>query len=386
MDELFLKRMANNKATSIGLGGKLVDDSNIVEDKLFDTSRSYKKGMLYDWNLNEISEVDYRFEKFLITYGDSEEVEYRVQFRPNFQPEYLYKDLYHKKDGRERFGFYLDVPDYEKGTVEKWLIVGKDDRTAFDKYNAYRCNWVFEWVHEGKYMSCLGVYQDAKDASFQGSGNEKLGGTAVGGQYNIILPSNEDVETIDLGYSFIIGDSIKRPRVYFIKNINDLDSFGVTRYYAKRKLFNPHTDFYGVLNEASEYEFVFDTPIDDLPEQYGGAYHAICGCLKGKKQDVITEVVEDWELNTTYKYLYVNGNGAIIEATSPNGVTCEWHILIDGEEYTIDELSDYFDINISNNKMTIKAINKDIAKYIVTIAIYDKYKNYYDSVDLEVKI
>ena len=386
MDELFIKRMEKNMASSRGLGGKLVEDTNIVEDKLFDTSRSYKKGMLYDWDLNEIEEVEYRFEKFLITYGDSEEVEYRVQFRPNYHPEHLHKDLYYRKDGKDRYGFYLDVPNYEKDVVEKWLIVGKDARTAFDKYNAYRCNWVFEWVHDGKYMSCLGVYQDAKDASFQGSGKEKLGGSSVGGQYNIMLPSNKDVATIGLGYSFILGDNPLSPSVYYVKHINDMDSFGVTRYYVKRKLFNPHTDYFGVINNENMYDFVFDLPIDDLPPEYGGTYHAICNCLKGKKANVIEEIHDDWELITTDKYLYVNGSGANIRAVSSTAGTCKWHIIIDNVEYGIDDLNGYFDINIENNVLNIKATNRDMAKYIVTISIYDNNKSYFDSVDLEVRV
>ena len=45
------------------LGGKLLEDSDIIDDRNFSTDPNYKKGMLYDWDMNELEEVEFKFEK-----------------------------------------------------------------------------------------------------------------------------------------------------------------------------------------------------------------------------------------------------------------------------------------------------------------------------------
>ena len=63
---------------------------------------------------------------------------------------------------------------------------------------------------------------------------------------------------------------------------------------------------------------------------------------------------------------------------------------MDGEDYTekLNELYDYLDISIdeSDHTFTIAAINKDLAKYIISVKIYDDSRTYYDFVEMEVAI
>jgi len=99
------------------------------------------------------------------------------------------------------------------------------------------------------------------------------------------------------------------------------------------------------------------------------------------------EIIE-WKIENDDKFIYVNGSTIKIIATSPTNFddNCEWHFIIDNIEYTIEDLKDYFSIQIKENVCFIKAINKIMAKYIITIAIFDLTKSYYDSIDLEVKL
>ena len=106
MSELFNKRM-NMLLQSGSLGGKLLEDSDILDDRNFSNDSNFKVGMLYDWDMNELEEVEFKFEKIKTWTADGSAVEYMIRFRPNYNPEYKFKDSYYRNDGKERFGFYI---------------------------------------------------------------------------------------------------------------------------------------------------------------------------------------------------------------------------------------------------------------------------------------
>ena len=124
-----------------------------------------------------------------------------------------------------------------------------------------------------------------------------------------------------------------------------------------------------------------------------------------------------WTLTNSSEQLYVYGYPQVITAIPENKdttITYNWRIFIDNEdviseldnEYTggltdtfISDylkykegdadsyyLQDYFDISIDDKKhtFTIAAINKNMANYIIKIAIYDKNGNRFDAVEMEV--
>lgn len=384
MDDLFDKRMMIAMKHG-SLGGKLNEDSNYIENKTFSNDPNFRRGYLYDWNMNKLDKVDFKFEKVKTFTAEGYEVEYMVHFRPDFNPEYYYKEKYYKKDGRERVGFYIDVYDYSKKIFEKWIIVGKDDRVTFDRYNAFKCNWCFEWVTENRYCNCVGVLRDALSGN-ESINTDSLGGTSVTGSMYIILPSNENVQKINLGTKFIISDNINNPQTYEVININDTSPLGLTKIFLKQCLFNPHTDVCGNINEMVNNKFCFELPIEDLPSEYGGQYHKICNCIisKGLPDEEIPSA-NDWKIKCDNNTLFVNGFNTVVEAISgTDGAVCEWHIFVDNIEYSIEELSGYFDINIEENVFNIKCINKVMVNYIVKISIYDEKKTYYDSIEMEV--
>lgn len=387
MDELFNKRMGV-ALKSGSLGGKLLEDSDLLVERNFSNDANFKTGMLYDWDMNELEEVEFKFEKTKTWTAEGNAVEYMIHFKPNYNPEYLFKDKYFKKDGRERFGFYIDVLDVPKNKKEKWLILGKDDRVAFDRYNAFKCDWCFEWITDGKYHNCIGCIRDAQDSSMKNLKDDGLGGSIVNDELSILMPSNKNVANISLGTRFMIGDSSAQPRVYEAVRLQDTSPIGTTKVYLKQRLYNSHTDVCGIVNEMSTNDFCFDLPLPDLPEGFGGQYHMICNCLKSKGLPVEPSQKDvDWKLNCTAKYLYINGQEVIIKATSSNeDALCEWHIFVDDEEYPRGDLLDYFDITITDREFRIKAINKVMSKYVVKVAIYDLEKSYYDSVEMEVRL
>lgn len=397
MSDLYSKRMELlYKAGNGTVGSRLKENSSIIEDITFTNNVNYKRGMLYDWDMNELEEVDFKLEKHRTNVAEEREIEYFIRFRPGYNPEFKFKDKFFRNDGKERLGFYIDVPDYDKGTITKWILAGKDDKEIFDRYNAFKCNWCFEWVDKNdNYHSCIGVLRDYNDSSAKGVNNSLMESSQVEGATSFLMPTNKSTSTINPGTRFMVNDGFERPQTYEIIKIRDTSPAGTTKVYTRQCLYNQHTDVEGNVNNMSNYTFRFSTPINDLPDGFGGNHHMICDAVKAinlsdiiKDGEIEDENISTWKLSEVNKNLYINGQPETIVATYGGSIDkeCEWHILLDGVEYTAGQLSSYFEINIQKNNLTIRAINKVMANYILKIAIYDALQTYYDSVEMEVRI
>ena len=398
MSDLYSKRMSLlYKGGNSTVGSRLKENSSIIENVTFTNNVNYKRGMLYDWDMNELEEVEFKLEKHRTNVAEEREIEYFIRFRPGYNPEFKFKDKFFRQDGKERLGFYIDVPDYDKGTITKWILAGKDDKEIFDRYNAFKCNWCFEWVDkDGKYYSCIGVLRDYNDSSAKGVNNSFMESSQIEGATSFLMPTNTATSTIRPGTRFMVSDGFDRPQTYEIIKIRDTSPAGTTKVYTRQCLYNSHTDVYGDINNMPNHTFRFEVPIADLPDGFGGNYHMICNAIKSTNLSVIENMDEEpeefdvpsWKLSETNKYLYINGQPETIVATPlySSSKNCEWHILLDGVEYNARELTEYFEIIIQGNQLTIKAINKIMANYILTIAVYDILRTYYDSVEMEVRV
>ena len=193
-----------------------------------------------------------------------------------------------------------------------------------------------------------------------------------------IVPTNITTMALDYGHRFMITDNTIHPKTYEITKIMDTFPPGVTKVILKQCHYNEHIDLCGV-----DEDFFKDEDIHMVCNYYESS-------IKPSPNKIISPI--SWTLSDVNDKLYVHGQSQVIRAI-PNeymdaGDSCEWHILLDGQEMEIEELKDYLDISIdnSNNTMTIAAINKDLANYIVTVKVYDKAKSYYDFVEMEVSI
>ena len=371
-------------------GETMVEISNQIMDATFKNDQNYQFGMLYDWSMNPLKEVEFKFQKIKTRTAIGQEVEYYVQFKSGFNPEFEYKDLYYKKDGRERYGFYIDVLDRTKNIKEKWLIVSKDQRVAFDRYNVYRCNWCFEWIYEDEYHKAIGCVRDGVDNTFSDSKIiDKLGGSLIDGELKIVLPVTPTTRTILVGSKFIISDNTLFPQTYQVTKIKDSSPLGVMQCELKQRQFNEHTDYYGIINDERNIEFKFDLPIDDLPDLFGGPYHAICDCIKtrGLPPLNIQEKIE-YNLFCNTNQLFIDGSPVTIELVTTNPFDTsppEWCYQIDGEPYDLSILQHYFDIEEANDHLTVSCTSKDMNKYMLSVYVEDKEHNQSNLIDLEVK-
>lgn len=384
VDELFKKRMSLLSATNT-VSETLVNRTNQIDDKLFTHDQDYRFGNLYDWDMNLLEEnVDFKFQKIRTHTAEGVEVEYGIQFRADYNPEYLYKDRFYRNDGKERVGFYLDVYDYSKKKYDRWLIVGKDDRVAFDRYNAFKCNWFAEWVQGHEYFSCLGCVRDASDAKFNTSGNDKLGGNTVEGNISLVFPSNQRTANIKLGQRFMLSDSLNNPQCFKVMKIKDTSPLGVMRLYMEQDVYNEHTDFGGKLND-SKHKFVFPTPILDLPEDYGGVYHRICDCIEQKISEGETASTTP-TIHCDEKFVYYKGQPVRVEVSGADNDSITWHYYLDGVEYSKEDLKDCLDIQEDNNCALIKCIDSSIVKYFLQVSIKDEEENEYKTERMEIKL
>lgn len=372
------------------VGQHYVNKTNLVEDKLFTYDQAYKRGFIYDWDMNPIEEVDFKIEKTKVFEPESYHVEYYAHFRSDFNPEHVYRDKYYRKDGRDRFGFYLDVYDNSRKVTDKWLIMQKDDRVAFDRYVMYKCNWCLEWITDGVYHQKLIVVRDKYDNGENDTkANRTLGGTSVSGDLSFDMPSSEESYSIRLGTRLIISDNIQNPIAYEVVNFKDITNLGLTKFYLVKCLFNKNTDFVGHISNIDKYDIVIDKPTD-LPDGFGNSYHMIANCIRSTIEDY-KEPTDDsvdiskMKLSETQDSIYINGSPVTITALNAGNTNVYWHFYLDGIEYSQDDLTDYFDIVISRHILTIKAISQDLAKYILKVAIYDENRDYYDFVEMEVK-
>lgn len=356
------------------IGEQLKQMSNMVFDETFSNSTSYRKGMIYTCDLEEIEEIEFRFIKTkTFTFGGNQ-VEYWVQFKTGVNPEIDYDT---SNDKKHRLGLYIDVFDDNSKQIEKWLIVGKD-QSEFDRYNVLKCNWEFEWLDKDrKYHRCLGCIMDANSYN-NGTSNDEIS-TVVDNIATFVFPTNKDTRYLDYNTRFMVADSTEHPKTYEVTKITDTSPFGITKGSFSQTLFNENTDLCEEI---------------DLGDGRGRIMHMICDYYDSTLPPIINENDKNikWKLSEVNNKLYIHGQPQIIKAISNKETNskCIWHLFIDNIDYTnkLNELIDYFDIDLNeeNNTLTIAAINKVMAKYIVKIAIYDENKSYYDFVEMEVVI
>lgn len=381
------KEYLTSKGGSIGEIRK--KQSDMLMDATFDKDPTYKRGMLYNANLEPIEIVEFKFQKAQTYTINKDQVEYFVQFRTSYHPEKRSNEedkqyrLY--EDGKERLSFYLDIPD-DNGDIYKWLIVGRNNDNAFVRYNVLQCNWIFEWMIDRKYYSCLGVMRSRNNYN---SGVWSDGTTqTVDNQTSFFVPTNDKTRTIDYDIRFMITDNPLHPKTYEASKVEDTFPLGLQKITLVQDHYNNHTDICKILDDDE------NAPI----ELKDGKIHMICDYNKSGLPPIINEVntVEKqesvWSLSEVGAKLYIGGTPQIIYAINNDGATDfddenEWKFELDGESYSYDELNDeYFELskNPEDHSLSIRAVNKVLAKYMIKISIGSPDGVYYDYVEMEV--
>lgn len=89
-------------------------------------------------------------------------ITYWLQLQPGQECNVDYFDeMYHLKyENIFPVGLYVDVMD-ESGKYNKWLCVNTAnyDSNQFPTFELLKCDYVFQWIHDGKKYECPGVLQ-----------------------------------------------------------------------------------------------------------------------------------------------------------------------------------------------------------------------------------
>lgn len=413
-------------------GEVFVNHTRQVSDFNFRNDPNYRRGMLYDWDLKPITEIDFKIDKSKNLFAEGQEVEYYIQFPSGFHPEFQYRDRYFKKDGRERFGFYLDVPNNNTGKIEKWLIVNKDVINDLSRYNAFKCNWCSEWLDkDGHYHAVLSCLREATDATFSNAGKDKVGGTTVDGEISLIMPSNRKTYTILFNQRFLISDNPDNPQAYEVTKIKDTSPLGIMRVYMKQCEYNAHTDYYGEVNKEKYVTFKFPIPLPDLPDGYGNSYHAIADCVKEKQLPRIKRKRHiPYTIHCSSDCIYIGKKPVTIrlanfedlprpeidqdietldtEVLIPDildpdfgvkepeidmdpgffvgpDLLVTWHYLANGEPVEPTEVAGLFGVLEEDHALTIGTDNKELAGNVLSVYLSDEEGNESNVIDLEVR-
>ena len=232
---------------------------------------------------------------------------------------------------------------------------------------------------------------------------------------------NQDTITIDYNIRFMISDNTLYPKTYEVTKVMDTFPLGSVKVILKQDHYNQHTDLCGI-DETHKY---FDDNSKHMICDFYKSSIIPCSCddevhYLSDHENKDETIYEDsiWKLSEVNECLYVNGQPQIIYAFNDDkAAVCEWKLYIDNEEVIskldsgyvgkdtfIDDinrylkgesssyyLQDYFEINLTDTTLSIRAINKDMVNYIIKIAVRDKNKTYsnwkYDDfVEMEVTI
>lgn len=350
MSEIFKKRMA--------LCGETVSDniriqSDEIMQKTFTNDLGYRQCKLYSRTMEYLEDVEIKYQYSQVYTINKDQVEYLAQFRPGYFPEKKYIE----PDGIERFGFYIEIPDKNTGVHELWLILGKNDKNSFIRYNILKCNWMFKWIKNKQIYSCFGIIRNRNNYN---SGVWSDGFfTSVDNQSQFIVPTTPITETIDYNDRFMLSDSMVRPLVFEVSKLEDTFPCGITKVTLKQDHFNKNTD-----NTELRICDYYDSPV--IPQE-------------PIKEDIILTC------SGSTRTLRVGGSKreiSIKNSTINNFVS--WSYEFDGNILTADELSNDFEIYEGENALSIKALlNYDnLGKVIkITATLPNKQPS---SIELEV--
>lgn len=350
------------KGTNVGRAVKR--NSDIVMNTTFTRDKGYYSCPLYnrDGLLLE-KNVDLKFQYSQNYTINKDQVEYLVQFRPEYCPEKIYQD----EDKKERLGFYLDIPD-ECEEIRRWMIVGRNHKNDFIRYNVLECNWTFKWIYDGVIYETLGVLRNRNNYN---SGVWSDGFvTSVENQAQFIVPTTNATRTIDYDDRFMICDNPLNPKVYEVSKIEDTFPIGV--------------------NKITLVQDHFDKIHDNVDEMICNYYNTAVPPEASRPSEVnLCEL----KCNGVNKTLLIGGSARTITATFYNSNNStfvyepEWHFIFDSIETTPDELSSKFVLKFLQGAIKIQARDdRSLANKVLEVAVYDAKKSYYSSIKLEVKL
>lgn len=162
----------NRRGRTIGEVRK--KESDIIMDATWWGDIASRVGYVYDYyhdpdvtklhhinplECDEKIPLDIKYVKHTSQTLDKDSISYHLQMIPGQVCNVPYYNKYVEMyDSQWPLGLYIDIED-ESGVYNKWLIVAKADAdsTQFPTYEILRCDYVFQYIMDGKRMEISGV-------------------------------------------------------------------------------------------------------------------------------------------------------------------------------------------------------------------------------------
>ena len=161
----------------------------------------------------------------------ADSVDYYLQFRPGVTAS---------------IGRYVIIPDDQSfepdinDINQWWLLVLKNDLRQFPRYMVLRCNWNFQWIHNGSLHSCLGCLRNASSYT-SGIWTADIS-TTTDDITSAWLPFTDDTATIRYDYRFMVSNNKIHPRVFKTSKVEDTIPAGLLKLVFKQDFYNEDRD------------------------------------------------------------------------------------------------------------------------------------------------
>ncbi len=215
MLDLYRRRLSNQGRH---MGEALKKQSDTIMNETFTRDIAYRVCYI------DSEPVDAKYLVYTYASLSSDAVDYHLQFRPGVH---------------FPIGKYVDIPD-DVGEYHRWLIVGRSDEPQFVKYNILKCNWTFKWVIDGEIKEVLGCLR--KRLSYNAGLWLDYLATIPENQTQIIVPYNQDTETIYYNQRFLISVNQINPMAWEVSKVEDITMPGLIYITLKQDLYDPSRD------------------------------------------------------------------------------------------------------------------------------------------------
>ena len=340
----FEKFKARHQRSGESMSQALRNQSDMIMNATFDRDPAYRKVYID----GKAVDAKYMVHSYRSYTGD--DVDYKLQFRPG---------VYYPP------GTYVDIPNRDN-KIERWLIVMQDDQPQFPLHYILKCNWTLKWVDNGKIYSCLGVQRSRNNYNAGIWRSWEM--TTVENQTQLVLPTTQDVKTINYGLRVIITNNEIHPLVWNVTKVEDTLPIGLSRITFSQDQFDATRDN-AELMIADYYSTNLGLSSGNTkPPRPSGDYSAIT--FRGTKQVL--------KVNGSYKTFvpkFYDKNKTELTKIEP-----VWDII-----YPSDDDVNKFDVIYDGKNLKIKCLNYyDLIGKIVTICLNDKSGTMPSTIDMEV--
>jgi len=366
------------------------NQSDYTIDYTFTRDPNYKRVYILTKDGWKYEDVKYQFHSASSILKDA--VDYYVQFRPGIHypigsyiiiPDDTTHDLNLSEDELKN-PFTQPVEDRKQW----WIIVGRNDASAYVRYMVLKCNWNFRWILNGKILEVFGCIRNANSytsgawTADYSTTLDNLSGCWIPDTYHVYSDQLStlglcDTRTIHYDQRFMITNNIINPKCYRVTKVVDMVPQGIIKLSIKQDDFDSKRDCPELLL-CNYYEEEGKVNVDIEPSGDVGS-----NSIKYMTTN------EDFELIESSEELLLRiGITSYFESSMDSTLPLEWKLDLIGD-FSDEDIAYYCNLlkvtKFDNKTISIKPSKaKSLIGKRFNLSVCDTSGNYYSSIELEV--